>query len=165
MFNHFYLKRVNIVLMFQILRFAKGVELTTTWWLEIEGKINTTMLSPNTTYQAYLIVKFANRAYGLDSLPSEVCVVVGKSKYESHGTVYLRCQTNQKKCSWTRSRGSKGQERIPREREDGWVEIELGEFYNDGGGDEEVKMSLREVKGPHLKGGLVVEGIEIRPKE
>ncbi len=50
------------------------------------------------------------------------------------------------------------------ERKDGWIEIELGYFYNDQG-DEEVKMCLKEVKGEHLKGGLIVEGIEIRPKE
>ena len=50
-----------------------------------------------------------------------------------------------------------------REREDGWLEIELGEFYSDGS-DEEVKMSLKEVKGEHLKYGLIVEGIELRPK-
>ncbi len=50
------------------------------------------------------------------------------------------------------------------ERKDGWIEIGLGYFYNDQG-DEEVKMCLKEVKGEHLKGGLIVEGIEIRPKE
>ena len=43
------------------------------------------------------------------------------------------------------------------ERKDGWIEIELGYFYNDQGDEE--------VKGEHLKGGLIVEGIEIRPKE
>ena len=37
-------------------------------------------------------------------------------------------------------------------------------FYNDEG-DGEVKMCLMEVKGEHLKGGLIVEGIELRPKE
>ncbi|GKD38325.1 F-box protein PP2-B15-like protein, partial [Tanacetum coccineum] len=44
-----------------------------------------------------------------------------------------------------------------------WLEIELGEFYNDGSSEKEVKMSLREVDGVRLKGGLLVEGIEIRP--
>jgi hypothetical protein len=43
------------------------------------------------------------------------------------------------------------------------LEIELGEFFS-GENDEEVKMSLMEVKGHHLKGGLIIEGIEIRPK-
>ncbi|RVW97868.1 putative F-box protein PP2-B12 [Vitis vinifera] len=67
-------------------------------------------------------------------------------------------------CCCVAIEGFQGEERVPYEREDGWFEVELGEFYNDGG-DEEVKMSLREVKGVHLKGGLIVEGIEIRPKD
>ncbi|CAN1219744.1 F-box protein PP2-B15 [Linum perenne] len=49
------------------------------------------------------------------------------------------------------------------EREDGWLEVEIGEFFS-GESDEEVRMCLKEVKGYHLKGGLVVEGIEVRPK-
>ncbi|KAK9293045.1 hypothetical protein L1049_021029 [Liquidambar formosana] len=153
-------------------RFPEGVELVTIWWLEIKGKIKTQMLSPKTTYGAYLIVKIVDRAYGLDTLPSEVSVEVGN--YQSRGSIYLR-RHQSKKQSWEgdyflnriealRSRAIKGEHRVPCEREDGWMEIELGEFYNDGG-DEEVKMSLREVKGSHLKGGLVVEGIEVRPKE
>ncbi|KAL6324285.1 hypothetical protein AAG906_006560 [Vitis piasezkii] len=136
-------------------RFAEIVELRTICWLEIQGKISTCMLSPKTTYRAYLIVKFADRAYGLDSLPSEVSVVVGK--HQSQGIAYLRRPESNRP---TLER----EERVPYEREDGWFEVELGEFYNDGG-DEEVKMSLREVKGVHLKGGLIVEGIEIRPKD
>ena len=49
------------------------------------------------------------------------------------------------------------------EREDGWLEIELIEFFS-GEVNEEVKMTLMEVKGYQLKGGLVIEGIEVRPK-
>lgn len=62
-----------------------------------------------------------------------------------------------------KSRVVKGDDRVMRRREDGWMEMELGEFFN-GEGDEEVKMSLMEIKGHQLKGGVIVEGIEIRPK-
>ncbi|OMO99447.1 Phloem protein 2-like protein [Corchorus olitorius] len=48
-----------------------------------------------------------------------------------------------------------------KKREDGWIEIELGSFYNHGDDNFEVKMCLKEVTGTHLKGGLVVEGIEL----
>lgn len=44
------------------------------------------------------------------------------------------------------------------------MEAEMGEFYNEDGEDEEVVMSWMEVKGGHWKKGLIVEGIEIRPK-
>jgi hypothetical protein len=46
------------------------------------------------------------------------------------------------------------------EREDECIEIELGSFYNDGG-DAEVEMCQKKVPGEHLKGGLIVEGIEL----
>lgn len=49
-------------------------------------------------------------------------------------------------------------------RDDGWMEAELGEFYIDEGEDGEVEMSLMEVRGGHWKKGLIIQGIEIRPK-
>ncbi|KAK3036771.1 hypothetical protein RJ639_029736 [Escallonia herrerae] len=129
-------------------RFADVAELVMVCWLEIHGKINARMLSPNTTYGAYLVVKFAERAFGLDSLPSDVSVEVGDK--QSRGTIYLR----HKECR---------EKTVTHERDDGWLEIELGAFYNDGS-EKEVKMGLKEVEGVHLKGGLIVEGIELRPK-
>ncbi|KAK4739326.1 hypothetical protein R3W88_003023 [Solanum pinnatisectum] len=156
-------------------RFPEGVELIMVCWLEIKGKINTRMLSPGTTYGAYLIVNLAGRAFGLDSLPSEVSVKVGD--HESKGIVYLRRNNgnNRKqelemvimrhRVETLRSRVDRGdQEHVLCERDDGWLEIELGEFYCDGVNDKQVTMCLREIKGEHLKGGLIVEGIELRPK-
>lgn len=131
------------------------------------------MLSPKTFYVAYLVVKFADRAYGLDFLPSEVSVELGN--FKSQGKVNLNPQEGRKKPlqhvhflnrleTLRRSRLLQDQGRRGLcERENGWMEIELGSFFNDGNG-EEVKISLREVKGQHLRGGLIVEGIEIRPK-
>ncbi|XAR48351.1 hypothetical protein NMG60_11031154 [Bertholletia excelsa] len=54
--------------------------------------------------------------------------------------------------------------RYPTKRGDGWMEVELGEYYHEGGEERELEMSLMEVKGGHWKTGLVVQGIEIRPK-
>ncbi|PPE01944.1 hypothetical protein GOBAR_DD01020 [Gossypium barbadense] len=157
-------------------RFVEAVELRTIWWLEIQGKINSGMLSPKTTYECYVIVKFVDRAYGLDFLPSKVTVEIGNVK--SEGNVYLRQYESKKQCLETlwysnrmelvlRSMAFRGimEERVACKREDGWIEIELGSFYNNGGDNLEVKMSLKEVTGTHLKGGLVVEGIELRPKQ
>lgn len=145
--------------------------LRTTDWLEIEGKIKTEMLSPNTTYGAYMVLKISGRAYGLDSETAEVSVEVG-DQISSIGKAYLgqRESSSKQKSSSSMTKimvTSKGEddERIPCEREDGWVEIELGEFFNgENCKDEVVKMSLKEVKGYQLKGGIIVEGIEVRPK-
>ena len=148
--------------------------LRTMCWLEIVGKIETQMLSPNTKYGAYLILKISERSYGLDSMPSEISVEVGNNQ-GSTTTAYLRlAQEHARKQQMERlfygnrterlkSRVAEGDGRVASEREDGWLEIELGEFFS-GENDEEVKMSLMEVKGHHLKGGLIIEGIEVRPK-
>ncbi|KAK7337721.1 hypothetical protein VNO77_18307 [Canavalia gladiata] len=132
-------------------RFAEAVELRTIWWLEIKGNINSGMLSPNTLYGAYLKVKIAERACGLDALPSEVSVEVGNHK--SQGTVYIHshCKRNGKDSCHRHC-----------EPRDEWLEIELGSFYPEP--NQEVRMCLKEVKGVHLLGGLIVDGIEIRPK-
>nr|BAD22389.1 F-box family protein-like [Oryza sativa Japonica Group] len=53
----------------------------------------------------------------------------------------------------------------PQKRADGWMELKLGELYNEEGDDGEVCISFMETKGGHWKSGLVVQGIEIRPKK
>ena len=145
-------------------------ELRTTCWLEIHGKISTQILSANTRYGAYLIMKISNRAYGLDSIPSEVLVKVGNEI--CHNMIYLHHEDRKKQqmeCMFYRNRTEvlskrviEGTEGISNERKDGWMEIELGEFFS-GEANEEVKMSLMEVKGYQLKGGIIIEGIEVRP--
>ncbi|EEF49920.1 F-box protein PP2-B15 [Ricinus communis] len=148
--------------------------LRTVCWLEIQGKIKTQMLSPNTQYGAYLILKISDRAYGLDLIPCEVSIEV--DNLLSSSTAYLRHGQYSKKqqmehlffanrTHMLKSRVVEGDARVPSGREDGWLEIELGEFFVNGESDEEVKMSLKEVKGQHLKGGLIIEGIEVRPKQ
>ncbi|KAK1582015.1 hypothetical protein Q3G72_011028 [Acer saccharum] len=58
-------------------RFSQVAVLRTTHWLEIEGKIKTGMLSSNTKYGAYLVIKIRHNAYGLDSEKAELSVQVG----------------------------------------------------------------------------------------
>ncbi|KAG5531268.1 hypothetical protein RHGRI_026023 [Rhododendron griersonianum] len=141
-------------------RFPEVAQLLFVCWLDIWGRINTAMLSTNTTYAAYLIFKFADH-YGFESLPVKSSVRFVKEleegyQYDMSCTVYLMLGT-------VRSRPREQNGRLPQMRRDGWMEIELGEFYNDGGDEGEVEMRLREVRGG--KGGLIVEGIEVRPKD
>ncbi|KAL9237603.1 hypothetical protein vseg_012131 [Gypsophila vaccaria] len=160
-------------------RFKEIVELRTTWWLEIHGTINAKLLSRNTTYGAYLIFKVSNHAFGLDTMPMEVSISLGDDLV-CNNTVYLRQDYKKQQIQWllfynrTRtltSRVYQGLEGsvsvLANPRDDGWMEIELGQFFSGGSScrdvGKEVRMSLMEVKGHHLKGGLVIEGIEIRP--
>ncbi|OAY23416.1 putative F-box protein PP2-B12 [Manihot esculenta] len=134
-------------------RFEEVAELIDVCWLEIHGKIETQMLSPATMYTAYLVFKLAREAYGWHAPPAEVSVGLAGSE-----------STKSRVCLDT-GRGRRLHLPIgyPKEREDGWLEVKLGEFFNKEGEDGELEMSFLEVKGGHWKRGLVVQGIEIRP--
>ncbi|BAT88125.1 hypothetical protein VIGAN_05156800 [Vigna angularis var. angularis] len=161
----------------RICRFAEVAELRTVSWLEIEGKMRTQNLTGNTTYAAYLIMNVCDEAFGVEFVPSKVSVSVGKQV--QRGRAYLGCK-DEKKCTMeslfygnrreVMGKAAFGEEgeviSIPLKREDGWMEIELGEFFIDEAeaeADEEITMNLRE-DGYQLKGGLIIEGIEVRPK-
>ncbi|KAI9081009.1 hypothetical protein K1719_036989 [Acacia pycnantha] len=150
-------------------RFSEVAHLRTVSWLEIKCEIRTGILTPNTWYGAYLIMNLSHRAYGLYSSASEVTVEVGNVLKK--GKAYLCTEEEREQEMETRGNGrerlrespeTEEDEKYPWMREDGWMEIELGEFYS-GEQDQDVKMSVREV-GYRLKGGLIVEGIQIRPK-
>uniref|UniRef100_A0A5B7BDD5 Putative F-box protein PP2-B10-like n=1 Tax=Davidia involucrata TaxID=16924 RepID=A0A5B7BDD5_DAVIN len=165
-------------------RFTEVAVLIDVCWLEICGKIKTCMLSPDTTYAAYLVFKSTAGAYGFQYQPVEGSVGTSGGKGETR-TFYLvpdggqgqrhRNQLiprriglfnrafNMLRQQVSVPRESNGQN--PKERGDGWMEVELGEYVNKGGEDGELKMSLMEVKGGGWKSGLIVQGIEIRPKE
>ncbi|KAK1440436.1 hypothetical protein QVD17_06263 [Tagetes erecta] len=153
-------------------RFAEVIELKTISNLEIEGTIDTQDLSPNTTYGAYLIIKVSDQAFGLDSIPSETSISKDESSVITN-TAFL-CPLDEQKQQleslffmnrrrMMEKRVVEGDARRPSKRGDGWMEVELGEFIV-GDKSEMVKMSLMEVKGHQLKGGLIIEGIEMRPK-
>ncbi|KAL8205901.1 hypothetical protein R6Q57_009452 [Mikania cordata] len=152
-------------------RFPEVIELKTITNLEIEGRIDTQDLSPNTTYGAYLIIKVSDRAFGLDSIPSETSIT--KHECSVTNTAFLCPLDDQKqqleslffmnRRRMMDKRLVEGDDRRPNTRGDGWLEVELGEFYV-GEKSERVTMNLMEVKGHQLKGGLIIEGIEVRPK-
>ncbi|GAU29388.1 hypothetical protein TSUD_31950 [Trifolium subterraneum] len=151
-------------------RFAEVAELRTVSWLEIKGKIRTKILTPNTSYIVYLITKVSHRVYGLDSAPAEVSISIATKVQNGKAYLYNKYEDpllyeNQRKIEGKNLMIEDNNEngiRVPFKRDDGWMEIELGEFFC-GEVDEEVEMSVKEV-GFRLKGGLVVEGIEVRPK-
>ncbi|GER55422.1 F-box family protein [Striga asiatica] len=142
-------------------RFSEAAELIMVCWLEIHGRINTTMLSPKTTYGVYIVIQLMNRAFGLDKLPAEVSLQL--DNYKTKNTIYLKREEHKEDVQGVEPRVVKEND-VVRERGDTWLEVELGEFYYADDRNKEVRVWLRETKGVHLKGGLVVEGIEVRPK-
>ncbi|XP_061342639.1 putative F-box protein PP2-B12 [Gastrolobium bilobum] len=137
-------------------RFPEVAQLLDVCWLEIRGMINTLALSPNTQYAAYLVFKMID---GIGFRHSPVELSVGS----------LHGQTTTHTVCLDPNLGSRPHRRVvglplPNERSDGWLEIEMGEFFNSGLEDE-VQMSVVEIKCGNWKSGLVLEGIEVRPKE
>ncbi|KAK9292576.1 hypothetical protein L1049_020550 [Liquidambar formosana] len=135
-------------------RFEEVAQLREVCWLEICGNINTGMLSPDTTYGAYLVCKYAN-ARGLGGIADAFVGIIGGESCTQ--TVYLEPLLQA-------AVPGEGDGPYPKQRGDGWFEIELGEYVHEGGGEEELEMSLREVKTLNWKHGLIIQGIEIRPK-
>ncbi|PSR98364.1 F-box protein [Actinidia chinensis var. chinensis] len=147
-------------------RFSEVATLQEVCWLDIRGKLETRFLSPKTTYVAYLVFKVAEQQHGLENLLAKAWVrFVGKrggdgDENETTSSVYLKFRP--RPCRRFPRAARNGL--LPQEREDGWMEIELGEFLNDGGENGEVEMRLMETERLNWKSGLIVEGIEVRPK-
>jgi len=145
-------------------RFSEAAELQYVWWLEIRGNIHSKMLSQHTTYSAYIVFRVAEGRRGLHFPCLETSVSLEGNSSRSTRRVCLD-DGHDRVDTWPSMRGDIPQQDalFPRERGDGWMEVEVGEFRNGEGDDGEVSIGLMETS--VVKRGLVVLGIEIRPKE
>ncbi|KAL4596012.1 hypothetical protein ACB092_12G133200 [Castanea dentata] len=147
-------------------RFPEVAALNYVFWFDINGKMSTSMLSPKTNYAAYLVYKLTEEAYGFNHPPPTASIgTTGAGEvYEQtvsldlpvvepgpEDQVVLPQQQQQQHTS------------RPKQRNDGWLEIELGQIFNEGGEVDELQFGLKEVEVLRCKSGLIVEGIEIRP--
>ncbi|KAM3682950.1 hypothetical protein ACB098_12G110000 [Castanea mollissima] len=144
-------------------RFPEVAELNYVWWFDIRGKMSTSMLSPKTNYAAYLVFKLRRRASGFNPPPkASVGTTGGVEDYKQTVCLGLPAreprQQHQIELSPQQQHNSH-----PKRRRDGWLEIKLGEFFNEGGEDDQLQIRLMEVEAGTGKSGLIVEGIEIRP--
>ncbi|WCJ44646.1 F-box family protein [Euphorbia peplus] len=137
-------------------RFKENAELRSVCWLEIKGKINSRMLSTTTNYGVYLVYKLRERSYGFEyqAVEATAGLVEDGGNENRLRSLYLGVGIGERE----------DQEVVIIERRDGWLEIELGEFFNKEGEDGDMEMSVKEVKHLNWKRGLLVQGIEIRPK-
>ncbi|KAK4485275.1 hypothetical protein RD792_007907 [Penstemon davidsonii] len=123
-------------------RFDEVAHLLSVWWLEISGIMQLRMLSPRTTYEAYLVFKLEG-SHGLDcSAKASIKLVKENSATESEketNIVYIVTPTydrnrRRRRRRWMRRRrGVPARDaiegRFSRKRLDGWMELELGEFF------------------------------------
>lgn len=137
-------------------RFQEVARLRYVWWFEIYGKINTRVLSANTQYAAVLVFKLINPR-DFDVVPVELTI----DKFEDRiSTKQVWLDPNYDKERDDELLGLES----PKLRSDGWLEIEIGEFFNSDMQDEVIQIGVVEIKGGSTKSGFILEGIEIRPK-
>ncbi|PIN17713.1 hypothetical protein CDL12_09623 [Handroanthus impetiginosus] len=133
-------------------RFPEVAQLEFVWWLDIRGKINTRLLSPKTSYAAFLVFKLAEWSQGLHVANAMIRFIDDESNKvaeERAHVVHLQIVDH-----------IKG--KIAVNRADGWMEVEMGNFYCDEGDEGEVEVRLFEIS-EWDKEGLIVEGLEFRP--
>ncbi|KAD5803668.1 hypothetical protein E3N88_15028 [Mikania micrantha] len=137
-------------------RFSEVAELVAVCWLEIKGRIKTSMLSSTTRYAAYLVYDIGPLSCGFDFPAKTLVRHVDGTKDDDDDVamtvVYLKPPNTHSETIRV----------VPHKRADGWMEIELGKFYNDKI-DGEVDIRFTETCQLHWKSGLIVEGIDIRP--
>ncbi|KAL5567375.1 hypothetical protein UlMin_030539 [Ulmus minor] len=176
-------------------RFENVAELINVCWLEIHGRINTSMLSQSTLYAAYIVFKATMNAYGFEHLPVEAAVgVIGGEtrnrivfldsdrgrrpryqieprqpgrRYRRHNVLHDQSEREEDADNVLHDLAEREEDAdyYPKERADGWLEVELGEFYCNAGEEGELEMSMKEISRVNWKSGLIVQGIEIRPKK
>ncbi|GLT40763.1 hypothetical protein SLA2020_148740 [Shorea laevis] len=132
-------------------RFPEVAKLLDVCWFEINGRIGTCRLSSMTNYKAYLVFKLAASVYGFRNEPIEATIQLSGTK-GLHRTVFLHAEGEDVQNDYW----------YPIEREDGWLELELGEFFNEGGEDDKLEIRIFHFDG-NWKSGVIIEGIEIRP--
>ncbi|MQL78077.1 hypothetical protein Taro_010494 [Colocasia esculenta] len=142
-------------------RFPEVAELKQVCWLEITARISSRYLSPGTTYTAYLVMRLSDAPYGLDEPPQETEISVGGVQ-SSVRRIRLQERSTPLHEPWRGRRGRRAptphevgaQSRrppgeqdgacLPRPRADGWMEVEMGDFFvEEGGVEEAVDVRLR----------------------
>lgn len=126
-------------------------ELIVICWLEIKGKIDTNILSPDTTYAAFFVFRLAEKRSWFNQLPVQFRVDFEQREKGNESEILLDPSMN-------------GPPSLPQESGDGWKEFEMGEFFSGQGENGSVLCCLKEVDDYYCKSGLIVGGIEIRPK-
>ncbi|KAL2325288.1 hypothetical protein Fmac_024346 [Flemingia macrophylla] len=139
-------------------RFEEVARLYAVCWFEISGTINTRVLSPNTHYAAFLVFKMID-ASGFHHAPVALSVgIIGGSSTCRHVCLDPNLEDDElDERFWGLQR--------PNMRSDGWLEIEMGEFFNSGLEEDELQMKVMETGSNMWKHGFFLQGIEVRPKQ
>lgn len=136
-------------------------------WFDIIGRLDTKILSPDTKYSAHLVFKFETRDYGFDQVFKSYVNLVRNGEDEDgvDQSSFKRINLREREYT-TGGRRRRKNLWLSKERNDGWMEVEMGEFIvpSDDSEGFVVRMQVKEVEVLNGKCGIIVEGIEVRPK-
>ena len=138
-------------------RFAECAELLKVYFLAVIGEILTADLSPGTTYMVYLVYKLASDTGGLSGAQTSSVRLYGERTIATSSV-----SVDPAACT-----ADAGVVR-PVARHDGWMELKLAEFAPDDKlllNERAVIVDFREENIRVLKRGLIVEGMEFRPRD
>ncbi|KAF5783826.1 putative protein kinase RLK-Pelle-LRR-I-1 family [Helianthus annuus] len=131
-------------------RFLEVAELISHQVFQIRCKIEIQNLSPDTDYTCHLVFKLSQKCHGLHC-PVRVRDVLNRKKKEFM-FLYFRSP---------RLINLHGNEKVPKRREDGLMEVIMWEFNS--GNNDHVPMSLKLRCYEGTMSGLIVYGVEFRP--
>ncbi|XP_011628142.1 F-box protein At2g02240 [Amborella trichopoda] len=166
-------------------RFSEVATLSSVCWLEINAELNASMLSPKTQYVAVFVMKYTEHPYGLGYPLAKLSLCMANQASPSTKMASLLPLDRRVRRFWRsplrawnlgpvlppeqletiqlpRSQ-EPGVVPNPRPEGNGWMELEVGEFFVDEDSGN-VQFSLLEIEGGHWKSGIIIEGLEIRPK-
>ncbi|CAI9768988.1 unnamed protein product [Fraxinus pennsylvanica] len=148
-------------------RFREVAKLNWIHRFEVRGKIKCSMLSSGTKYSAYIIYTCNSRFQGFYYEPAESLVGIsghdGQKRtvcFDPRGAMYNRTRYRRRHGSVPIDHNTE----YPKLRADGWMEVELGEFLVEGEQDCNMEINLMHVEGGNCMKGIMIQGIEIRPK-
>ncbi|KAI4364626.1 hypothetical protein MLD38_020691 [Melastoma candidum] len=154
------------------------MELVNATWLCISGHLDLHLLSPDTRYAVYLVFKSEVTPYRLyNNTAKAKGRGFGWEYFESHIFPFMESrgrQQERKNYQMRRHRIFPGKEWrkvvVPREeRMDGWMEVELGEVFSSRDYNGKVpwwgEFSIYDEYGVNPRSRIVIQGIEIRPKQ
>lgn len=118
------------------------------FFLDIKACIATQILSPGTTYAAYPVYRLPESKSGFERAPIIMRVNYDQGVVMSVHSVIFDSPQGMPPGAWDRG--------------DGWMEIEMGHFFNEGH-NATLECSMMETSNP--KSGLFVKCIELRPNK
>ncbi|XP_059430869.1 putative disease resistance protein At3g14460 [Corylus avellana] len=115
------------------------VKLSHVCWMEVNGKLSMSELSPEVVYEIVYVVKLTNGAFGWER-PIKLKLTLPDGRVQERQLSLLE---------------------KPRRR---WIELNVGNFQTNDGESREVGFTISQIAG-QWKNGLIVKGAIIRPKQ